>query len=227
MSRQLLGLVALVVSGTGAYESGPSPAGSSVLTAATDTVHVAPPTGAAATDRASILAALDALEPGGTLLFAAGTYWIGGAFIRVPLPGVIFQGHPDGTTLRGCEPADLEQMGSALWVGCCLEPAASEHEGGQPHVGGHLIEGNTFRGTWNGIRVIGDSPEAAVIRDSDFVNTWHAVTVNGRTAHILGNRVSVPDPEQVPVNGHAGIATAVTAFDTQLERAFTCAGNVR
>jgi hypothetical protein len=105
--RPLLGLLALVVSGAGPYESGPSPVASSVLTSAADTVHVAPPTGAAATDRANILAALEVLEPGSTLLFAPGAYWIGGAFIRVPVPDVILQGHPDGTTLRGCEPADL------------------------------------------------------------------------------------------------------------------------
>jgi uncharacterized protein len=218
----------------------------------TDTVRVAPPTAEAAADRASILAALEAVQPGGTVLFQPGTYRIG-EFISVSVPAVTLQGHPDGTTLRGCEPADLvdhdrvvaecngleligdrqtirdltfEQMGHALWVGCCLDPASPGEEAGQPHVGGHLIEGNTFRGTWNGIRVIGDSPEAALIRDNDFVNTWHAVTVNGRTAHILGNRVSVPDPGQVPVNGHAGIAIAVSAHDTRLERAFTCAGNV-
>lgn len=77
MIRQLLGLLALVVSGAGADGSGSSPAGFSVLTAATDTVHVAPPIGDNATDRANIQAAFDAVQPGGTVLFSPGTYLLG------------------------------------------------------------------------------------------------------------------------------------------------------
>ncbi|CAN5678507.1 hypothetical protein BH23GEM7_BH23GEM7_30560 [soil metagenome] len=68
-----------------------------------DVVHVAPPTGEAETDRASILAALERVQQGGTVQFAPGTYLIG-EIIRVPTPRLTLLGHPDGTTLRGCEP---------------------------------------------------------------------------------------------------------------------------
>jgi hypothetical protein len=49
--------------------------------------------------RAKPLAALDQVQPGGTILFAPGTYLVG-ELIRVTVPGVTLQGHPDGTTLR-------------------------------------------------------------------------------------------------------------------------------
>jgi hypothetical protein len=137
-----------------------------------DTVHVAAPTGVRTTDRASILAALEQVAPGGTVQFAAGTYLLG-EFLRVAVPRVILQGHPEGTILRGCDPADFvdvqaamaacnglaltgerqtargltfEHAWQALWIGCCLDPT----EGGEPaHIGGHLIEGNTFRASIN------------------------------------------------------------------------------
>jgi hypothetical protein len=76
-------------------------------TAAADTVHVAPPTGEAETDRASILAALEEAEPGGTVLFGAGTYLVG-PVIRIETPRITLLGHPDGSVLRGCDPEDYE-----------------------------------------------------------------------------------------------------------------------
>ncbi|HUG38906.1 MAG TPA: hypothetical protein VMM12_00390 [Longimicrobiales bacterium] len=56
------------------------------------------------TDRASILAALERVRPGGTVQFAPGTYLLGG-FIPVSVSGVTLLGHRNGTTLRGCDPA--------------------------------------------------------------------------------------------------------------------------
>jgi uncharacterized protein (TIGR02246 family) len=67
-----------------------------------DTVHVAAPTGEQATDRASILAALDQVRPGGIVQFAPGTYLVG-ELITVAVGRITLLGHPDGTTLRGCE----------------------------------------------------------------------------------------------------------------------------
>lgn len=218
-------------------------------TQSTDTIRVAAPTGQTETDRSSILAALEGVRPGGTVQFAPGTYTVGD-FIEVPVPEITLAGHPEGTTLRGCESAKLveprvpcnglhltgrqqtvrdltfEHTSHALWVGCCLSAAESGYGAEGPHMGGHLIEGNTIRTTWNGVRVIGDSPEPVVIRDNDFVDTWHAVMVNGRTAHIVDNRISVPEPGRVPINDHPGLAMAITPFDTELENSFTCAGNV-
>jgi parallel beta-helix repeat protein len=74
-----------------------------------DTVQVAAPTGRHEIDRASILAALERVQPGGTIRFAPGTYLMG-ELITVPLPRLTWLGHPEGTTLRGCEPAAYEQM---------------------------------------------------------------------------------------------------------------------
>jgi hypothetical protein len=71
-----------------------------------DTVRVAPPTLEREADRASIQAALQQVQPGGTVLFAAGTYLIGGS-ISVTVPDVTLAGSTTGTTLRGCDPAEL------------------------------------------------------------------------------------------------------------------------
>lgn len=221
-------------------------------TAETTVVEVAAPTGHQTTDRANITAALEKVRPGETVQFAAGTYVIG-EFITVLTPGVTLQGHPDGTILRGCDPATFddietaqaacnglalagerqtargltfEYMWDTLWIGCCLDLRVPDAVPQRPHVGGHLIEGNTFRALVNGFRVIGDFPEPVVIRDNEFVNVWHAGGVNGRTAHVLDNRISVPDPSQVPPNGFAGLALFIQPHDVLLGEAFTCAGNV-
>jgi parallel beta-helix repeat protein len=69
-------------------------------------VRVAPPTGEREADRASILAALEQVRPGGTVQFAAGTYLVG-EIIRVSTSGITLLGHPGGTTLRGCNPKDF------------------------------------------------------------------------------------------------------------------------
>jgi pimeloyl-ACP methyl ester carboxylesterase len=74
-----------------------------------DTIHVAPPTGEAEADRGSILAALEQVQPGGTVQFAAGTYLVG-PIIRVDTPGITLLGHSKGTVLRGCELPDYEAM---------------------------------------------------------------------------------------------------------------------
>lgn len=58
-----------------------------------DTVRVAPPTGAAETDRPNVQAAFDAVRSGGTILFASGTYMLG-AGARLTVPDVSILGHP-------------------------------------------------------------------------------------------------------------------------------------
>jgi hypothetical protein len=72
-----------------------------------DVVYVAPPTGERAIDRASILAALEQVRPGGTARFAAGAYVIGGHLISVTVPRVTLLGHSEGTALRGCDPSEF------------------------------------------------------------------------------------------------------------------------
>jgi uncharacterized protein (TIGR02246 family) len=85
-----------------------SPAGAEPGAAASSpaAVHVPPPTGERAADRASILRALEQVRPGGTVRFAAGTYLIG-EIISITTPEITLLGHPGGTTLRGCNDADF------------------------------------------------------------------------------------------------------------------------
>lgn len=74
-------------------------------------------------------------------------------------------------------------------------------------VGGHIIEGNTFRDVGNGIRG-GRSPEPTTIRGNRFINTYHALSGGGHL-HFLDNDISVPQPERVPNRGFPGVAIAV------------------
>jgi parallel beta-helix repeat protein len=191
-----------------------------------DAVQVAQPTGQREADRASILAALERVQPGDTVQFAAGTYLIGGEIIRVTVPRITLQGHTEGTTLRGCDPSEfpsenddgfggrcngLELAGGwqtvrdltfdhlfwALHVGCCWS--------GRPYMqageGGHLIEGNTFRSSSNALRVHGFWSDPTVIRNNRFLNNWHSVAIYGSTVHLLDNDVSAPEPEAVQGRG--------------------------
>ena len=73
-----------------------------------DTVYVAAPTGDRDSDRASIAAAIEQVQPGGIVQFARGSYRIGGEIIRVTAPQVTLLGHSAGTTLRACNPDEYE-----------------------------------------------------------------------------------------------------------------------
>jgi proline iminopeptidase len=191
-----------------------------------EVIHVAPPTGERNTDRASILAALAEVRAGGTIQFAPGTYLMGGDIIRVTVPRVTLLGHPEGTTLRGCDPGefpweDITEFGNscnaielaggqqtvrnltfehafwALHVGCCWSEF-THMRGGE---GGHLIEGNTFRSSSNAVRMHGFWSEPTVVRNNRFVNNWHSVQIYGGTVHLLDNDISVPEPEKVQLMG--------------------------
>jgi parallel beta-helix repeat protein len=78
-------------------------------TPAANVVHVAPPTGNHATDRASILAALQEIQTGGTVQFAQGMYLVG-EIIPVANSRITLLGHSEGTVLRGCHPNKYEAM---------------------------------------------------------------------------------------------------------------------
>src|SRR5690606_16952127 len=170
-----------------------------------------PPTGEAEADRANVQAAFDAVRPGGVIQFAPGTYRLGpGAHLTVA--DVTVLGHPDGTTLHGCDPdafrVDRSEIERAVfgctglyvqterqtirgltfeyaWHGVVVGPypttaeeAAARMEGGtfvppEPYPsGGHRIEGNTFRATPNGLRVLGTGTDTSVVRDNDFVDVF-------------------------------------------------------
>ncbi len=211
-----------------------------------DTVHVTPPTGERTTDRASIVAALERVQPGGTVLFAPGTYLIGGS-IEVRVSRITLLGHADGTTLRGCDPAELSRDGTAgnrcnglvLTGGHqtirnltfeYMSPATVQilrapRRGQQPRApsieGGHVIEGNTFRNS-DSFEVTSESPVPIVIRNNRFINTYHAVSIAGRNVHVLNNDISAPEPERVPY-GRPDIAIGAAHFDNTDP---PCAANV-
>ncbi len=104
-----------------------------------DTVHVAPPTGERETDRASILAALNRVAPGGSVQFAAGTYVIGET-VSVQVPRVTLQGHPEGTTLRVCDPSELIDVRMADLFADPLACIGLELIGGHQTVRGFSFE---------------------------------------------------------------------------------------
>jgi parallel beta-helix repeat protein len=218
-------------------------------------VHVAPPTGNRDLDRASILAALGEVRPGGTVQFAEGTYLIGFDtpfsldFIRVTVPRITLLGHPAGTTLRGCNPEDF------VFVGC----------NGLELTGGHqTVRDLTFEYSWfalflgrefsvdpdgnfffdpiesgpGGYRIenntfrniisvtmYGRLREPSLIRHNTFTNVWHAVVVRGGTAHVLDNDISAPDPEQVPFFGYPG-GSAIAIVPNYHASASSCDHNI-
>lgn len=78
-----------------------------------DTILIASPTGERENDRVSILAAIEKVKPGGTILFAPGMYVIG-KVIQINTPKITLLGHPDGTVLRGCDPDEFTDIENAL-----------------------------------------------------------------------------------------------------------------
>ncbi|MBW3563600.1 MAG: right-handed parallel beta-helix repeat-containing protein [Acidobacteria bacterium] len=202
-------------------------------------VHVASPTGKKATDRASIQAALEQVEPGGTIQFAPGTYLIG-AGIRIQVARLTLRGHPQGTTLRGCDPDEFATYGlpelsenceglrllaghqsvhdltfeyafTGLYLG--LQWETGDHRAHRTE-GGDRIMNNTFR-TGKGIVLHGDWPEPSVIRNNRFINNYHAVNIFGATAHVLDNHFSVPEPERVPIAGFPDEAVRIFPRDRE------------
>jgi len=222
MKRRIILYVALLIMSLGVQDVRAQAVAHSGDVSISGTVHVAPPTGERETDRASILAALEVVQLGETVQFAPGTYLMGGEIIRVTVPRITLQGHPEGTTLRGCNPDEfpmedpfefgnncngIELAGGwqtvrdltfehafwALHVGCCWDGFPNMRSG----EGGHLIEGNTFRSSSNAVRVHGFWSEPTVIQNNKLLNNWHSVAIYGNTVHLLDNDISAPEPEDV------------------------------
>jgi parallel beta-helix repeat protein len=219
------------------------------------TVRVAAPTGELEIDRASILAALEQARPRATVQFAAGRYLIGsiisvptdeitllghpdGTVIRgcapdafPDYPAALFACH--GFELTGARQTvrnlTFEYTWHGLFVGCCFpedEEAMEAGDTGQRHQpGGHLIEGNTFKYSPNGLRVIGELEEDVVVRRNRFIDVYHAIGINGGTVHFLDNDISVSEPERVPISTHPGGAIGVSPFGQGPDRT-SCIGNV-
>lgn len=141
-------------------------------TAPGDTVHVAPPTGKWEFDRASILAALEQVKPGGTVRFAAGTYLVG-EIIPIATPRLTLLGDPAGTTLRGCEAENFDAIGRAMvaaWTGeATLDETEQAMRGCQLlHLtGGHAtIRNLTLEQAWSGL-ILGCCEDARGVRHTD------------------------------------------------------------
>jgi parallel beta-helix repeat protein len=191
-------------------------------------VQVAPPTGIFEQDRASILAALEAVRPGGTVLFAPGTYLIGNPtpdswdYLDIAVPRITLLGHAAGTTIRGCN--DPAQIGYDTCHGLLLSGGFQTVRNftfedlmdavvlgrlpgwDEVHVGGYLVEDNEFRSSLWGVSITGDWRQPAVIRNNRFVNLAAGVVALGSTVHVLDNHISAPEPHLAPIEGsHTGI----------------------
>jgi parallel beta-helix repeat protein len=125
-------------------------------------------------------------------------------------PEVVHVAPPTGE--KEIDRASIVHAFWALHLGCCYDeraaydfPDGTSHEFPlvRPTEGGHLVESNTFRSNSSGVRVNGGWTEAAIVRGNRFIDNWHAVSINGHTAHVLDNHFSVPQPERVPHHGFA------------------------
>jgi hypothetical protein len=205
-----------------------APDGPSASSAGPNVVQVSQPTGNPADDRASIEAALNAVASGGIIQFASGVYEIGltvpFSAIEVTIPGITLVGHPDGTTLRGCDPADIApvlcegllltgghqtvrridfvDMASAI----IMEPAGDAS-------GGYRIEYNTFRNSMEGIILFGQLAQPAVVRNNTFSNVGAAVLFLGSTIHVLDNQILASEPALIPIFGEGFLGVLGLVFD--------------
>jgi hypothetical protein len=109
-----------------------------------------------------------------------------------------------------------------MWHGILIGPyptsveEAARTQGVLPPipVGGQRIEGNTFRATPNGMRVLGIGDSVSVVRDNDFIDTFHAIGIYGPPVHFVGNRIRVENALGVPTSRVPGSAILVSAQDT-------------
>jgi parallel beta-helix repeat protein len=185
-------------------------------------VQVAPPTGIHTTDRANLLAAFAQVQFGGTVQFAQGMYVIGSQvpddydFLPLTVQGVTLLGHPAGTTLRGCDPNNMDWgacLGIALLGGqqSVRNLTFSDMEAplalgdpwvpGTPAPGGHLVDGNTFRNSQVGIYSAGRWQQPVTIRENSLINLQWGFVFRDGPNHFLDNQVSVPQPELIPFDG--------------------------
>src|SRR5690606_30569892 len=95
---------------------------------------------------AGILTAFDKVEPGGIVKFAAGTYVVGET-ISVTKSQITLLGHPEGTMLRGCDPAKFEDKDFAV-AGC---------NGFNLTAGHQTVSDLTFEYTWHAL-ILGGQP---------------------------------------------------------------------
>jgi parallel beta-helix repeat protein len=138
-----------------------------------------------------------------------------GDFVEVTIAGFACNGLELAGGRQSVRNLTFEYAWHGLFIGCCFPADMAEMQSadGPPHrheqPGGHLIEGNTFRNSSNGMRVVGRSAEPIIIRGNRFINAFHALVINGGTAHFLDNDISTPDPAAIPIQGRNGGAIIV------------------
>jgi hypothetical protein len=123
-------------------------------------------------------------------------------------------------TVRGLT---FEYMWHGIFIGrfpTSVEKAAETRELPPLSVGGQRIEGNTFRATPNGMRVLGLGDSVSVVRDNEFIDNFHAIGIYGPPVHFVGNRVRVENPLGAPTSKVPGSAILVSAQDSE------CRGHV-
>lgn len=168
-----------------------------------DAIQVAPPTGTPQADRAAIIAALEQAEAGGTVRFAEGTYVIG-EIITVSQAGVTLEGHPNGTTLRGCEPEEYprqQEVRDAVAAGEIAPEDVRQCDVMVLTGGGVTVHGFTVEYTGSGFCIsvclsdpsapIGDTVGGYRIEDNTFRNSFNGVrgqVVSADTSIIRNNR---------------------------------------
>ncbi|MBW3566215.1 MAG: right-handed parallel beta-helix repeat-containing protein [Acidobacteria bacterium] len=208
------------------------------VTTPADTVRVAAPTGERVTDRENVQAAFDAVQPGGTVVFAAGAYVVGGEGLVLRTPGVALRGDPDGTTLLGCSrkqrrslPAGaFSEFSEACGDGFVLaaeaqrvsdlhfesfslalsirEATESETQGRSASFTGGHVVEDNSFHDGFSFQIVLDADSTVRVRRNVFRNVWHAVAIGGRNIHVTENDISVPEPERVPF-GYAGVAIGI------------------
>jgi parallel beta-helix repeat protein len=185
-----------------------------------DTVHIAPPTGERDVDRASILAALEQVRPGDTVQFAPGTYLVGET-ISIATPLLTLLGHPDGTTLRGCDASGFDGVGRVMVANWMGEPVSDEMRASVDEcgifglTGGHAtVRGLTFEHSWSGL-ILGcceaelqgrPTDGGYLIEDNTFRNI-----ING-----VRGILWAPDPTVIRGNRFVNTFHAVAAFGSRL-----------
>jgi uncharacterized protein len=115
-----------------------------------DTLRVGAPTGQPDIDRPRVQEVFDRARPGDTVQFAAGTYVLGeGA--RLTVPDVTVIGHPDGTTIKGCEPDRFDIPEGPLMEN--LFPIVMGCTGLFVFADRQTIRGLTFEHAWHGLLI--------------------------------------------------------------------------
>lgn len=174
-------------------------------------VNVAPPTGIAASDVASIEAAIAAAGEGDVIRFARGTYQIeeGTRFV-ISQPGVTLLGHGSGTWIKGplhiFSPFALDGHfhfnggnQSVRWLnfdGFATALSFGEFPGpGVVRTGGYGVENSTFLNGDLPLEYRGNSDEVSVFKGNRFIDVTIPFLFVGRTVHYLENTNLNPNPE--------------------------------